>query len=88
MTEVKMLQATEFQLRKLTTSCITSSRDFGGSGSLADSLTEGWRGEEFGLSAFLNRDFRFKDCECEGLSPWVDSSESLSYTDKGIEQIT
>lgn len=88
MTEVKMLQATELQLCTLTISCITSSRDFGGSGSLAESLTEGWRGEEFGLSAFLNRDFLFKDCECEGLSPWVDSSESLSCTDKGIEQIT
>jgi hypothetical protein len=52
------------------------------------SLTEGWRGEEFGLSAFLNRDFLFKDCECEGLSPWVDSSESLSCMDKGIDQTT
>lgn len=88
MTEVKMLQATELQLCTLTISCITSSRDFGGSGSLAKSLTEGWCGEEFGLSAFLNRDFLFKDCKCEGLSPWVDSSESLSCTNKGIEQRT
>jgi hypothetical protein len=67
---------------------MTSSRDFSGSGSLPKCLTEGWRGEEFGLSAFLNRDFLFKeDCEGEGLSPWVDSSESLSCTNKGIKQI-